>query len=904
MCAPLVILGSLVGTTYSAAIGSLATTTSDNSVEEARRHNHQLGPFRIYGDTRCDEHYQVAGWGVTSQKICEDLCLADDRCSTFSLGLSGDQGCFLYSAGASCATEKGWSSGHRDTRCGTAEEDAATVLSCPFGSVISNVAFASYGTPAGSCYNFTVGSCHGQSTKEIVEDLCLGENECTLSASSLVFGEPCPIVNKQLKVQIECTVGESFNEDIYFNAWSSRHWPAAALQTETRSDEWQNFLQAIPEYPVNKFSDRGVIVVAGGRYLEPALVMIKMLRQSGCTLRVQVWHVGKEEMRDVHRELLEPYDVETRDFEDFVGPEMLQAIQANVGMRLFQLKPLALLHTDLEDVMLLDSDNCPLRDPTYLFDESDFKEVGTVFWPDYWKTSVQNPIWDIIGQKPATTWEQESGQLLLHKATAWRAINLCVFLNNEFYMKLLNGDKDTFRFAWMAAEVPFKMVETWPTPVGTLKELHSGDRGFCSHTMLQHDLQGQPLFVHHNQLKHASLEVGQNFRYKKVPMNGAKQYRAVPVAGLKLASGQSLPCTDVQAEGNVLIDGDDCSVSEAGLEEFERRYFEAQSSIPTSAFTAQERAAPSLLASDEAGVKAAKMHRAMVEAQQPLIARLRRDTNSTCKPTEFELVKPTIRMDRICEYVTVCGDGQVQAAEPTAQSDRVCTESKAAGSKKFVVRVRDPKSPQHPYASYGSSQSFEVQSLSAADPQFVEALTVHTTRLETYTFVMAAVPAAHSFILTLDALGGPQANPYELGVSGSDASGMQTLSFTPGPTTPSTLYYQSHNQTHAGWKVIVSDPSFATAFTGRHAGKVDGFQRFSTAFSPAARLFTIGVPTGDGNFAELRDSCETQCGSSTACRGVFIFRTSETITCYGLNDISGGGVATYTDSESVAKKTH
>ena len=91
----------------------------------------------------------------------------------------------------------------------------------------------------------------------------------------------------------------------------------------------------------------------------------------------------------------------------------------------------------------------------YLFDEPEFEKVGTAFWPDFWKTSSLNPIWKIIGGDAETAgWEQESGQLMLKKTVTWTAINLAVHLNSDFYMKLLNGDKDTFRFSWLAAGVP------------------------------------------------------------------------------------------------------------------------------------------------------------------------------------------------------------------------------------------------------------------------------------------------------------------------------------------------------------------------------------------------------------------------------------------------------------------
>lgn len=43
-----------------------------------------------------------------------------------------------------------------------------------------------------------------------------------------------------------------------------------------------------------------------------------------------------------------------------------------------------------DDVLMLDSDNIPVRDPAFLFDSVEFKELGAVFWPDYWKDQPEN----------------------------------------------------------------------------------------------------------------------------------------------------------------------------------------------------------------------------------------------------------------------------------------------------------------------------------------------------------------------------------------------------------------------------------------------------------------------------------------------------------------------------------
>ena len=204
------------------------------------------------------------------------------------------------------------------------------------------------------------------------------------------------------------------------------------------------------------------------------------------------------------------YNVETRDIYDYTDHVM--NIESNVGFRPFQLKPLALLHTDLAEVILLDADSTPLRDPSFLFADKRYAETGTLFWPDYWKTAEANPIWNVLNIPYQDSWEQESGQMVVNKKHAWKAINLCVRLQNSLYYSLLNGDKDTFRFAWKASKVPYVMNSFWPAAIGMKRESVSSGKGFCGHTMGQHDFDGRLLFVHHNQIKLDSLMYpGMNF---------------------------------------------------------------------------------------------------------------------------------------------------------------------------------------------------------------------------------------------------------------------------------------------------------------------------------------------------------------------------------------------------------
>jgi len=76
------------------------------------------------------------------------------------------------------------------------------------GAVISNITFASYGTPEGSCDNYRVNAtCRAPNSSAIVENYCLGKRSCTVPAVTPIFGDPCVGTYKKLVVQAHCSDG-------------------------------------------------------------------------------------------------------------------------------------------------------------------------------------------------------------------------------------------------------------------------------------------------------------------------------------------------------------------------------------------------------------------------------------------------------------------------------------------------------------------------------------------------------------------------------------------------------------------------------------------------------------------------------------------------------------------------
>ncbi|EGD77228.1 hypothetical protein PTSG_08321 [Salpingoeca rosetta] len=83
---------------------------------------------------------------------------------------------------------------------GLAAENTDLVLTCASGT-ISGIEFASFGTPTGSCGNFSKGSCDAASTMKIVQSMCVGKSSCTIPATDTTFGDPCYGTAKVLAVQ-------------------------------------------------------------------------------------------------------------------------------------------------------------------------------------------------------------------------------------------------------------------------------------------------------------------------------------------------------------------------------------------------------------------------------------------------------------------------------------------------------------------------------------------------------------------------------------------------------------------------------------------------------------------------------------------------------------------------------
>jgi hypothetical protein len=195
-------------------------------------------------------------------------------------------------------------------------------------------------------------------------------------------------------------------------------------------------------YPEGRFEGRGIVICAGGpRYFTCAWVLISVLRRvHRVALPIQVWHLGRGELSEEMRLLLEDMQVEVVDAE---------AVIARYPARIsggWPLKPYAIMHSRFREVLYLDADTVPIVDPETLFAWDIYRDNGMLMWPDIVDLKAASPIWRAVGLEPRDCTSVEAGLLAADKERAWPVLDLAVVLNEhvEEVYHAVYGDKDTF----------------------------------------------------------------------------------------------------------------------------------------------------------------------------------------------------------------------------------------------------------------------------------------------------------------------------------------------------------------------------------------------------------------------------------------------------------------------------
>jgi hypothetical protein len=248
------------------------------------------------------------------------------------------------------------------------------------------------------------------------------------------------------------------------------------------SDELRARLKNCAREPVrtSAVSGKGIVTCAGGlRLFTCAYVLVRVLRETlGCRLPIQFWYFGGEELSPVMRKLLAASDVELVD-----ATAVLDRNPANIRDG-WQLKPYSILHSRFSEVLFLDADQVPVRDPASVFEMPEYQAKGAVFWPDIVDLRADNPIWELVGLPRQSCVSWESGQILVDKRRHWPSLQTALCLNEhaDVIYPMIHGDKDTFLVAWRLTGAEVSVVPHRPFS--------------DSRVLIQRDFGGVPLFQH------------------------------------------------------------------------------------------------------------------------------------------------------------------------------------------------------------------------------------------------------------------------------------------------------------------------------------------------------------------------------------------------------------------------
>jgi hypothetical protein len=252
---------------------------------------------------------------------------------------------------------------------------------------------------------------------------------------------------------------------------------------------------------------RGIVTSVFDLYMPAAWVLFSELKRLEVSLPIEAFHRPGE---------LSP-----------ANAKLLRGLGLNLTIRIlgdpvkrFAIKPFAIWRSSFQEVLWLDADNYPIRDPAFLFDDPEYRAKGSLFWRDVGGTDRAllwhpvSPVWNMFNVPTNNAEEFETGQLLIDKERCWPELGLTLHFNQSpAYSEAVWGDKDKFRLAWqnLAAarkkapdasnylrypeKVPYGFMPFGPFHMGRANELHKWGGGTV---MVQRDRQGAPLFNHRN----------------------------------------------------------------------------------------------------------------------------------------------------------------------------------------------------------------------------------------------------------------------------------------------------------------------------------------------------------------------------------------------------------------------
>lgn len=211
---------------------------------------------------------------------------------------------------------------------------------------------------------------------------------------------------------------------------------------------------------------RGVVWVGGGRYWPGVVAGVRLLREVGCTLPVEVWHRGTCEPVDAAQVAgLGVLILDADAAASTLGDSRIPTGDPYNGG--WETKLYALTHTRFDQVLFLDADAYCVRDPAPLFGLLSPAEPFA-FWEDL--PRMESCVkWDRVWPGgSAGVPRVQGGQLLLDRRHGAKLLRVAHWLcqHSDYYFCWMYGDQDAWRVALAAGASGYRSLGAadWQAP--------------------------------------------------------------------------------------------------------------------------------------------------------------------------------------------------------------------------------------------------------------------------------------------------------------------------------------------------------------------------------------------------------------------------------------------------------
>lgn len=196
--------------------------------------------------------------------------------------------------------------------------------------------------------------------------------------------------------------------------------------------------------------DRGIVIAGGGKYLSWAWVNAKWTRHMGVNLPLQVWFLGADEMPQKVRKHFTDLDVELVDAFEVRKKHWHRMLKG------WSLKQFSAMRAPWQTVLSLDADAFLARDPAWVLDDPQFREVGAFFCADINKCR-QSDWAHFYFNVPVPAREMESGYFAWDRTKAWEGIKFTHWIaeHSEVFDRIIYGDKSRPELGFGTTNTPY-----------------------------------------------------------------------------------------------------------------------------------------------------------------------------------------------------------------------------------------------------------------------------------------------------------------------------------------------------------------------------------------------------------------------------------------------------------------